>query len=125
VTPSRGAALACLLAGAVSAGAAAPGPHPALAPDGHAWVAMTEGEKLRYLEGFLAGHAVRQAAEAKAPVDRLRREGALVYPFAPTVYKTRLEDFFFYRDRRDLPLHEALAAVNDQLATARGAPSPR
>lgn len=101
-------------------------PFAALAPDGHAWAAMTDGEKLRYLEGFLAGQAMRQAAErlGNAPADPaaltravqdLRREGQLAYPFAPTVYKTRLEDFFFYRDRRDLPLHEALAAVNAQL----------
>jgi plastocyanin len=111
--------------GGVIHAAEARSPHPALAPDGHAWAAMSEGERLRYLEGFLAAQAVRQAAEAKVPVERLRREGTLAYPFAPSVYKTRLEDYFFYRDRRDLPLHEALAAVNEQLATARGAPSPR
>ncbi len=93
-------------------------PFAAFAPDGHAWAAMSEGEKLRYLEGFLAGHALAQAAAAGVPVDRLRRDGALAYPFAPTVYKTRLEDHLFYTDRRDRPLHEALAAVNDQLKTA-------
>ncbi len=121
--------LALAVAGHVRAGDAPPGRLPALAADGHAWAAMTEGEKLRYVEGFLAGQATRQAAErlgrAADPaaltraVEELRREGRLAYPFAPTVYKTRLEDFFFYRDRRDLPLHEALAAVNAQLDGGR------
>lgn len=143
------AAAACLalaLAARAEAGEAAR-PMAALAVDGHAWAAMTEGEKLRYLEGFLAGQALRQAAERlgkrpggppppaaaglppeapaapdaaalAAAIESLRRERALAYPFAPTVYKTRLEDFFFYRDRRDMPLHEALAAVNAQIRGA-------
>lgn len=110
----------------VSADAQFPSARVAQTLDGHAWARMTEGEKLRYLEGFLAGQAVRQAVErlgrdavepaalARA-IEALRQEGALTYPFSPTVYKTRLEDFFFYQDRRAMPLHEALAAVNVQL----------
>lgn len=94
-------------------------PFAAFVPDGHAWAAWSEGEKLRYLEGFLAGRAEAQSAAASRPVDRLRREGALDFPFAPTVYKTRLEDYFFYTDRRDQRLHEALSAVNDQLRVGR------
>jgi hypothetical protein len=62
----------------------------------------------------LGRDAVEPAALARA-IEALRREGTLAYPFAPTVYKTRLEDFFFYQDRRAMPLHEALAAVNAQL----------
>jgi hypothetical protein len=134
--PALAALAACALGAPVPllAQPAAPGPtaeppgggrpFAALALDGHAFAAMTAGEKLRYLEGFLAASALRQAAEAGTTVDALRREQRLEFPFSPTVYKTRLEDFLFYRDRRDLPLHEALARVNAQLRPS-ALPSPR
>jgi hypothetical protein len=66
------------------------------AHDGHAWRRLREGEKLAFLSGFL---------EERRPE----------FPFAPSVYKARLEDFYHYQDRLDIPLSRALFLINDQI----------
>ena len=98
-----------------------------LALDGHAWRALAEGEKLALLSGFLIGgaleHAVRGAPGEPPPpeaLEALRREGQLRFPYAPAVYKARLEDFYFYQDRLAVPLYRALLQINEQLR--RGSP---
>lgn len=90
--------------------------------DGHAWVEMNPENKQAYLAGFLAGTAVGQALAAGAPdsaalverVHSLVREG-LAFPFAPNVYTARLGDYYFYEDRRVLPIWYAAWEVNHQL----------
>lgn len=72
--------------------------------DGHAWRKLSEGEKLALLSGFLIGEASEQGAER-----RLR------FPFAPSVYKARLEDFYYYQDRREIPLSRALFLINEHI----------
>lgn len=72
--------------------------------DGHAWRKLSEGEKLALLSGFLTGQAPEQGKER-----RLR------FPFAPNVYKARLEDFYHYQDRREIPLSRALFLINEHI----------
>ncbi len=91
--------------------------------DGHAWRALGEGEKLALLTGFLIGgaleHAVRTAPGETPPppeaLEAMRREGQVRFPYAPAVYKARLEDFYFYQDRLAVPLYRALFQVNEQI----------
>ena len=93
------------------------------ASDGHAWRRLGEGEKLAFLSGFLIGEALEQglAAAAEAPMsppaflETLRKERRLRFPFAPSVYKARLEDFYHYQDRLDVPLYRALFLVNEHI----------
>jgi hypothetical protein len=112
--------LAALSAG----GLAAAQPAPSLfAYDGHAWRALSEGEKLALLTGFLLGGALEQGAAvaadpgALAPeaLDTLRKERRLRFPFAPNVYKARLEDFYHYQDRLPIPLYRALFLINEHI----------
>jgi hypothetical protein len=94
-----------------------------LEQDGRAWRALSEGEKLAFLTGFLIGEGLEQTLaptpgpEGPEPdaLDRLKREGRLRFPFAPTVYKARLEDFYFYQDRLTVPLYRALFLINEHL----------
>jgi len=94
-----------------------------LAMDGHAWRALAEGEKLALLTGFLMGgaleHAMASAPGAPPPppeaLDTARRAGQVRFPYAPAVYKARLEDFYFYQDRLTVPLYRALVQINEQL----------
>ena len=131
---SRRLAAAALLGLALVAGAGADrraSGQPAgavLALDGHGWRALAEGEKLALLSGFLIGEALEHAM-ARAPggeppppeaLEALRREGQLRFPYAPAVYKARLEDFYFYQDRLAVPLYRALFQINEQLR--RGSP---
>ena len=67
-----------------------------LARDGHAWRRLAEGEKLALLSGFLG-------------------ERRPEFPFAPNVYKARLEDFYHYQDRLAISLDRALFLINEQI----------
>lgn len=94
-----------------------------LSYDGHSWRGLTEGEKVALLTGFLLGGAFEQGmglSPGQEParleaLDTMRREGRLRFPFAPTVYKARLEDFYFYQDRLSVPLYEALFLINEEI----------
>src|SRR5436189_4033329 len=66
------------------------------AHDGHAWRRLSESGKLAFLSGFLA-------------------ERRPEFPFAPNVYKARLEDFYHYQDRLDVPLDRALRLINAEI----------
>lgn len=108
--------------------AEAPRRHPTEV-DGSAWQQMTEGEKLAFVTGFLAGAAAGQAAEAAgvsrgeegdprvpATVRALRRERGLRFPFGAPVYKNQLDDYYWYRDRLPRPVLEALLELNQRFA---------
>ena len=92
--------------------------------DGHAWRRLGEDEKLALLTGFLIGAALEHglSVSAEAPMsppaflETLRKDRRLRFPFAPSVYKARLEDFYHYRDRLDIPLYRALFLINEQIA---------
>lgn len=121
-----GLVLLGLLLGA--AGAAEPLRHPTEV-DGAAWQRMTEGEKLAFVTGFLAGAAAAQAAETAgvtrgeegdprvpAAVRALRQHRGLRFPFGPSVYKNQLDDYYWYRDRLPRPVLEALLELNQRFA---------
>lgn len=94
-----------------------------LAGDGHAWRSLTEGEKLAFLTGFLVGGALEHGMSLSSgqtllppeTLEAMRREGRIRFPFAPAVYKARLEDFYFYQDRLPVPLYRAIFLINEQI----------
>lgn len=93
-----------------------------LRADGQVWVKMSPESRQAYLAGFLAGTAVGQSLAAGTPdsaalVERVHRQvrSGLAFPFAPNVYAARLGDFYFYEDRRVLPIWSAIWEVNHQL----------
>lgn len=121
---ASGALAAALALGALGARPlAAQPPASFLAADGHAWRGLSEGEKLALLTGFLVGgvleHGLRLSpGEAPPPpeaLEALRREGRVRFPYAPAVYKARLEDFYFYQDRLPVPVYRALFLINEEL----------
>lgn len=94
--------------------------------DGFTWKAMTEPEKMAFLSGFLAGAALEQAVASLGPgtgqdvsvksaLAALQTEKRLRFPFSPSVYKSQLEDFYFYQDRLSRTLPEAIFEVNQRL----------
>ena len=103
-------------------------PRTVFAFDGHAWRALNEEAKLALLTGFLVGGALETGlstgAAGKPPepeaLEALRRAGRLRFVYAPTVYKARLEDFYLYQDRLDVPLHKALLLIDEQIRQGRG-----
>ncbi|HVE81684.1 MAG TPA: hypothetical protein VND93_02505 [Myxococcales bacterium] len=110
--------------------APAPPPPPFLATDGNAWAALGEKEKLALLRGFLIGAAYAEKGRGKAvsprALEALRQEGQLRFIFTPELYKARLEDLYFYRDQRSLPLYEALRRIEAQIREGnQPPPSPR
>jgi hypothetical protein len=93
-----------------------------LKADGHVWRSLSPESKEAYLAGFLAGTALTQALEHGAAdsaglvhhLDSLSRSG-FRFPYAPTVYGARLEDYYWYEDHRSLPIWHALLEVNHRL----------
>jgi hypothetical protein len=89
--------------------------------DGHDWKAMTEPQKLAYLTGVIAGAATARVGALEpdpavaARAAELRRAGQLLFNYAPNVYKARLEDFYFYADRRSVPIVRALQTIEREL----------
>jgi hypothetical protein len=120
----RVAALGIGLALTLTAVAAAEAPRSLVGYDGHRWKALSENEKIALLTGFLIGGALAEglgatppSADAPAPetLEALRRQSRLRFPFAPNVYKARLEDFYFYEDRLSVPFYRALLLINEQI----------
>lgn len=128
-----GVALAGLLVGlllgrGLGAEASTSGLHP-LEWDGHRFIEFSPAEKEAYLGGFIAGAGASQAYVVLADVfDRellgetlseLREERGLNFPYAPNLYHARMHDFYFYVDRRDRPIYQAIAELNFQLQAAQ------
>jgi hypothetical protein len=95
-----------------------------LSADGRSWRALSADSKEAYLAGFLAGTALTQALEQGAAdsaglvqhLDSLSRSG-FRFPYAPSVYGARLEDYYWYEDHRSLPIWHALLEVNYRLTS--------
>ncbi|MFZ5624602.1 MAG: hypothetical protein ACOY71_09275 [Gemmatimonadota bacterium] len=118
---SAGLGLAGFLAGAAWQ---AEEPPPAwLTRSGVAWLAASPEARALYVEGFVAGASVAQAAAAGAAdsatilarVRRLRQDGELVFPFAPSLYGSRLADHLWWENHRHQPVWWALWEVNQAL----------
>lgn len=117
-----GAALILVLASATNA---FEDPH-GVGYDGRDWAAMPEQAKLTYIAGFLAGAATMEAIERRranpkvsidASIARIVDEHTGAFPFGVNVYKARLEDFYYYRDKRTTKIYRALMDENTRLRT--------
>jgi hypothetical protein len=121
------AALAALVLAAAAVSpltrAAAVQPPPgSLALTGREWVRLSPEARTAYLDGFLAGAAAQQAAaEAKARpagpavaarAAALQRADALTFPYRANVYRSHLDDYFFYKNRRREPLIAVIVDVH-------------
>ena len=75
-----------------------------------------------YLAGFLAGAATAEASNAgtadsaglRRSLDSLSRAG-FRFPYSPSVYGARVDDFYWYENQRVLPLWYTLWEVNNRL----------
>jgi hypothetical protein len=90
--------------------------------DGHAWQRMEPDARLAYVEGFLAGAALSQAAgeardtaAVKAALDDLKRTGRLRFPFSANVYVSRVSDYYWWKNHLPLPTWYAFLEVNTTL----------
>lgn len=119
-----GLGVALAVGGMVGAGGAA---QPAaasdpLALDGHTWTRYSSEAREAFLAGFIAGAAAQQVtsahrgihgARAAAEAVKLKREGAFTFPYATNVYRSHLDDWYFYHNRRDQTLLEVLVEMNE------------
>jgi hypothetical protein len=112
------------IAGSLAAGSQYhrdPGPE-WLNRNGNDWRQMKPEVRLAYVEGFLAGAAVGQAAHRardtaalRAELDVLRRSGGLRFPFGANVYESRVNDYYWWKNHLPLPTWYAFLEVNGTL----------
>jgi hypothetical protein len=93
-----------------------------LAVDGTDWQRMDPGVRLAYVEGFLAGAAVGQAAHGardttsvRVALEDLKRTGRLRFPFGSNVYASRVSDYYWWKNHLPLPTWYAFLEVNTTL----------
>ncbi len=77
---------------------------------------------MAYVEGFLAGAALSQAAAGardtaavKVALDDLNRTGRLRFPFGANVYASRVSDYYWWKNHLPLPTWYAFLEVNTTL----------
>jgi hypothetical protein len=83
---------------------------------------MEPAARVAYVEGFLAGAALSQAAMGaqdtaaiRTTLQRLKREGTLRFPFAANVYASRVSDYYWWKNHLPLPTWYAFLEVNTTL----------
>jgi hypothetical protein len=83
---------------------------------------MEPDARLAYVEGFLAGAALGQAAagardstEVRQSIERLSRDGRLRFAFGANVYSSRISDFYWWKNHVPLPTWHAFLEVNTAL----------
>jgi hypothetical protein len=86
------------------------------------WRRMEPKAQLAYVEGFLAGaalgqaaHRARDTADVRAGLEKLRRGGGLLFPFGANVYASRVNDFYWWKNHLPLPTWYAFLEVNRTL----------
>jgi len=86
------------------------------------WRRMEPDVRLAYVEGFLAGAALGQAASGardtaavRAALETLARSGRLRFPFGANVYASRVSDYYWWKDHLPLPTWYAFLEVNTTL----------
>jgi hypothetical protein len=91
------------------------------------WRRMAPDVRLAYVEGFLAGAALGQAAAGardsagvRRALDKLSQEGGLRFPYGANVYATRISDYYWWQNHVPLPTWYAFMEVN----TSLGRPIP-
>ena len=90
--------------------------------DGNDWQRMNPDARLAYVEGFLAGAAVGQAANGVADstalrtaLEELQRTDRLRFPFGTNVYVSRVSDYYWWKNHLPLPTWYAFLEVNTTL----------
>jgi hypothetical protein len=93
-----------------------------LGVNGADWRRMDPDVRLAYVEGFLAGAALGQAAagardstEVRLAIHRLNKEGRLRFAFGANVYSSRISDFYWWKNHVPLPTWHAFLEVNTAL----------
>jgi hypothetical protein len=93
-----------------------------LATSGAEWRRMEPDVRLAYVEGFLAGAALTQAATGardssgvRMAIEKLRRDGGFRFPFGANVYSSRISDFYWWENHVPLPTWHAFLEVNTAL----------
>jgi len=91
--------------------------------DGRDWIAMEAPQRVAWTQGFLAGRAVGQLPDSVARdtialvqgLNQLRRGGALAFPYAPSLYASRMSDYYYWENHRPHALWWAMLDVNGEL----------
>jgi hypothetical protein len=97
---------------------------------GSYWAGLTGAEKTAYVGGFLAGalaeqvwgvavaeHRVADSASVRRAIeDSLKASHRVRFPFAPSVYASQLDDFYWWENHAATPIVDALVLINAQLA---------
>ena len=115
--------LALLVAGVLTGTAwSRQAPRPWLAVSGDDWRQMDPDVRLAYVEGFLAGAALSQAATGardstgvRVAIEKLSRTGGLRFPYGANVYSSRISDFYWWENHVPLPMWQAFLEVNTAL----------
>jgi len=117
-----GGVLAC----AVGIASARQQPRHPLQLTGEDWRQLSPKEKEVYLSGFVAGAAAEQvravamrdgttadsSAVSSRAIETLRSHAALHYRFAPSVYAAQLDDYYWWTDRRVVPILDVMITIN-------------
>jgi hypothetical protein len=92
--------------------------------NGNDWRALSPAAQTAYAEGFLAGSALGQAVAVASDsagltqeISRLRRDGRFRLPYGANVYLSRINDYYWWENRRPLPLWYAFWEVNTSLTS--------
>jgi hypothetical protein len=93
-----------------------------LGVNGSDWRRMEPDARLAYIEGFLAGAALSQAAArardtagVRIAIERLTRDGGLRFPYSANVYAARISDYYWWENHVPLPTWYAFLEVNTTL----------
>jgi hypothetical protein len=103
-----------------------------LSVNGDGWRRMKPEARLAYVDGFLAGAAVSQAASqahdtaaVRATLEELSRSRRFRFPFGSNVYASRVSDFYWWKNHLPLPTWYAFLEVNTTLGRPISADSLR
>jgi len=91
--------------------------------NGRDWGSMAAPQRVAWTEGFLAGRAVGQLPDSVAAdtlafteeLTSLRRANGLVFPYAASLYVSRMGDYYYWENHRPHPLWRAMLDVNMEL----------
>ncbi|HEX5962863.1 MAG TPA: hypothetical protein VFY42_04020 [Gemmatimonadales bacterium] len=93
-----------------------------LGVNGADWRRMGPEVRAAYVEGFLAGAALGQAATGardstgvRMAIERLSRDGGLRFAYGANVYSSRITDFYWWENHVPLPTWHAFLEVNTAL----------
>ena len=93
-----------------------------LGVNGADWRRMKPDARVAYVEGFLAGAALSQAAtgardsaQVRMAIEKLSRDGRLRFPYGANVYSSRISDFYWWENHVPLPTWHAFLEVNTAL----------